>query len=94
MKNVFAISLILVALVECTMTDALQSSDIVRFKAISHRVNEFVDIGDKYYSIQLATELSEKADKIVSLLDSTFSSLGLFSVEGKECHHRGRILLL
>lgn len=65
MKNFFAISLILVAFVECTLTEALLSSDIVRFKSIAHRMNEFVDIGDKYYAAQLGAELKEKMENVV-----------------------------
>ena len=65
MKKFFAISLILIAFVECTLTEALLSSDIARFKSIAHRVNEFVDIGDKYYAVQLGAELKEKVEKVV-----------------------------
>lgn len=45
--------------------DALEKSDVARFKSLSHRVNELPDISDKYFCIQLASELKEKQETIV-----------------------------
>lgn len=47
--------------------DALEKSDVARFKSLSHRVNELPDISDKYYCIQLASELKEKQETIVRI---------------------------
>ena len=67
MKKYLSLFLVLIALVRCALMDALEKSDVVRFKSLSRRVNELPDISDKYYCIQLASELKEKQETIVPI---------------------------
>ena len=74
--------------------DALQQSDVTRFKTLSHRVNEFTDITDKYYCIQLASELKEKLEPIVQISTDASNRLGLCSKERNRYDYGKRDVLL
>ena len=47
MKKYLSLFLVIVAFVQCALMDALEKSDVARFKSLSHRVNELPDISDK-----------------------------------------------
>lgn len=94
MKNSFAISLIFITIAQCAVMDALQQSDVTRFKNLSHRVNEFTDISDKYYCIQLASELKEKLDPIVQTITGAFNHVEMCSEERRRCEYGERDVLL
>ena len=94
MKNSFAISLIFITVAQCAVMDALQQSDVTRFKTLSHRVNEFTDINDKYYCIQLASELKEKLEPIVQIGKGASNRVELYSEERNRYDYGKRDVLL
>lgn len=94
MKKYLSLFLVTIAIVQCALVDALEKSDVARFKSLSHRVNELPDISDKYYCIQLASELKEKQETIVRIGAIRLTFVELRPQEGSDDGNGERTLLL